>query len=66
MGSNNKNDIKEFINEKDFEILENWFRFVRGNNVVIEQEQLMADSINYKTDLFLRMRNTLDAIEKKH
>lgn len=57
-------EVKEMINEKDFDDLEIMFKFVRGNNVVIEKEQLMADAINFKSDLFIRMRNTLDAIEK--
>ena len=55
---------KDFIDEKDFDDLEIMFKFVRGNNVVIDNEKLMADAINYKSDLFLRMRNTLDALEE--
>lgn len=52
----------ELIREDDFTELENAFRYVRGNQTVINDESLMANCINYKTDLFQRMRATLDKL----
>lgn len=55
---------KPMLTENDFDSLETWFKFVRGNHIVIDNEGLMADAINFKSDFFTRMRNTLDALEE--
>ena len=54
----------EYINESDFTTLRNIFTLARGNQVAINDEQIMADAINYKADLFKRMRATLDKIKE--